>query len=108
MSRRRTVNSVFPSDKCLTRLLPLTFGSSAARAVSSQEAAYPMHPNAILPEIRQLYHVSDRLDLRAEQHPLASDALIGISGSIRNTATLLEVVVAMKMPKLSGLDPANA
>jgi hypothetical protein len=40
--------------------------------------------------------VSDRLDLLAEQHPLISDELIGISGSIRNTATLLEVVVAMK------------
>jgi hypothetical protein len=67
-----------------------------------------MHPNAILHEIRQLYNVSDRLDLLAEQHPLVSDALIGISGSVRNTATLLEVVVAMKMPMLSGLDPASA
>ena len=68
----------------------------------------PMHPNAILHEIRQLYNVSDRLDLLAEQHPLVSDALIGISGSIRNNATLLEVVVAMKMPPLSGLGQANA
>jgi hypothetical protein len=39
------------------------------------------------------------------KYPLASDALVGISGSIRNTAALLEVVVAMKMPTLSGLDP---
>ncbi len=67
----------------------------------------PMHPNAILHEIRQLYNVSDRLDSLAEQHPLVSDALIGISGSVRNNATLLEVVVAMKMPLLSGLGPAN-
>jgi hypothetical protein len=67
-----------------------------------------MHPNAILHEIRQLYNVSDRLDLLADQHPLVSDALIGISESIRNTATLLEVVVAMKMPKFSDIDPANA
>jgi hypothetical protein len=67
-----------------------------------------MHPNAILHEIRQLYDVSDRLDALAEQHPLVSGALIGISGSVRNTATLLEVVVAMKMPLLAGLDPANA
>jgi len=52
--------------------------------------------------------VSDRLDLLAEQHPLVSDALISISGSVRNTATLLEVVVAMKLPLLSALDPANA
>jgi hypothetical protein len=52
--------------------------------------------------------VSDRLDSLAEQHPLVSEALIGISGSVRNTATLLELVVAMKLPTLAGLDPANA
>ena len=67
-----------------------------------------MYPNAILHEIRQLYNVSDRLDSLAEQHPLVSDALITISGSVRNTATLLEVVVAMKMPLLAGIDPARA
>ena len=67
-----------------------------------------MHPNPILHEIWQLYNVSDRLVLLAEQNPLVSDALIGISRSVRNTATLLEVVVAMKMPLVSGLDPANA
>jgi hypothetical protein len=31
-----------------------------------------------------------------------------ISGSVRNTATLLEVLVATKMAPLSGLDPASA
>jgi len=67
-----------------------------------------MHSNSILHEIRQLYNVRDRLDLLAEQHPLVSDELIGISGSIRNTATLLEVVVAIKMPTFSSIDPANA
>jgi hypothetical protein len=56
-----------------------------------------MHPSAILHEVQQLYNVSDRLDLLAEQHPLVSEALITISGSVRNTATLLEVVVATKM-----------
>jgi hypothetical protein len=67
-----------------------------------------MHPNAILHEVQQLYNVSDRLDSLAEQHPLVSDALIAISGSVRNTATLLEVLVAAKITPLSGLDPANA
>jgi hypothetical protein len=67
-----------------------------------------MDANAILHEVQQLYNVSDRLDVLAEQHPLISEALIGISGSVRNTATLLEVLVAMKLPTLSGLDPANA
>jgi hypothetical protein len=67
-----------------------------------------MHPNAILHEVQQLHNVSDRLDSLAEQHPLVSEALITISGSVRNTATLLEVLVATKMAPLSGLDPANA
>ena len=69
---------------------------------------YSMHPNAILNEVRQLYNVSDRLDALAGQHPLVSEALISISGSVRNTATLLEVLVATKMALLSGLDPASA
>jgi hypothetical protein len=40
--------------------------------------------------------------------PLVSEALITISGSVRNTATLLEVLVAMKIAPLSGLDQASA
>jgi len=67
-----------------------------------------MHPTAILHEVQQLYNVSDRLDSLAEQHPLVSEALIIISGSVRNTATLLEVLVATKMGPIPGLDPADA
>jgi hypothetical protein len=48
-----------------------------------------MDSNAILHEVQQLYNVSDRLDSLAGQHPLVSEALIGISGSVRKTATLL-------------------
>jgi len=55
-----------------------------------------MHPNTILHEAQQLYNVSDRLDSLAGQHPLVSEALITISGSLRNTATLLEVLVAIR------------
>ena len=67
-----------------------------------------MPSNAILREATQLYNVSDRLDLLAEEHPLVSEALITISGSVRNTATLLEVLVATRMGLLEGPDPANA
>jgi hypothetical protein len=67
-----------------------------------------MPTNAILDEAQQLHSVSDRLDLLAEQHPVFSEALVTISGSVRNTATLLEVLVATKMPPLAGLDPSNA
>jgi hypothetical protein len=63
---------------------------------------------SILHEVQQLYNVSDRLDSLAEQHPLVSEALVTISGSVRNTATLLEVLVATKMGALPGLDPANS
>jgi len=49
------------------------------------------------------------LDLLAEQHPLVSQALITISGSVRNRATLLEVLIAMKITPVFGLvDPADA
>jgi hypothetical protein len=66
-----------------------------------------MHSNAILHEVQQLHSVSDRLDSLAEQHPLVSEALITISGSIRNTATLLEVLITVKIaPPL--VDPANS
>jgi hypothetical protein len=67
-----------------------------------------MPSTEILHEARQLHGVSERLDSLANQHPLVSEALVGISGSVRNTATLLEVLVATKMPSLLGLDPANA
>jgi hypothetical protein len=67
-----------------------------------------MPSNAILHEAQQLYNVSDRLDMLSEQHPLVSEALVTISGSVRNTATLLEVLVATKMTRLAGLDPASA
>jgi len=63
---------------------------------------------SILREVRQPYNVSERLDSLAEQYPMVSEALITIAGYVRNTATLLEVLVAMKIAPFSGLDPANA
>lgn len=68
---------------------------------------YPM-PTAILHEVQQLNNVSDRLDTLAEQHPLVEESLLSISGSVRNTATLLGVLVAIKIAPTSGLNPASA
>lgn len=48
----------------------------------------PTHTHAIVHEAQQLQSVSDRADSMAEQHPLVSEALFTISGSVR-TATLL-------------------
>jgi len=67
-----------------------------------------MPSTAILHEAEQLHNVSDRLDSLSEQHPLVSEALLSISGSVRNTATLLEVLVATKIMPFAGLDPASA
>jgi hypothetical protein len=69
---------------------------------------YPVPPSAILHEAQQLHDVSERLDTLADQHPLVSEALMTISGNVRHTATLLEVLVATKMGLLSGPGTANA
>jgi hypothetical protein len=63
-----------------------------------------MPPTAILQEAQKLHSVSDRLDSLADQHPVVTEALIKISGTIRHTATLLEVLVVMKMGPLSEPD----
>jgi hypothetical protein len=54
---------------------------------------------AILQEADQLHSVGLRLEGLAEQNPPVSEALITIAGSVRNTATLLEVLVATKGPE---------
>jgi len=56
--------------------------------------------DAILCEVERLHDVSERLVVLAEQHPLVSEALLTISGSVRNSATVLGVLVATKMSKL--------
>jgi hypothetical protein len=66
----------------------------------------PVPTNAILREARQLHSVSDRLDSLAERHPLVSEALNTISGNVRRTATLLEVLVMTRMGPPAG--PADA
>jgi hypothetical protein len=63
---------------------------------------------AILHEAQKLHSVSDRLDTLAGEHPLVSEALVTISGNVRQTATLLEVLVVTKLEPLSGLGAADA
>jgi hypothetical protein len=67
-----------------------------------------MPSSAILHEAQKLHHVSDRLGALAEEHPVVSDALITISGNVRHTATLLEVLVVAKMGHLPEPGTANA
>jgi hypothetical protein len=56
-----------------------------------------MPSNTILDEARRLHLVSDRVGLLADEHPVVSEALMAISGSVRHTATLLEVLVMMRI-----------
>ena len=51
---------------------------------------------AILREVDQLHSVSTRLEGLAEQHSPIAEALLTIAGSVRNTATILAVLVAAK------------
>jgi len=53
----------------------------------------------ILREVDQLHNVSTRLEGLAEQHPPMSEALMTIAGNVRNTATVLAVLVVAKGPK---------
>ena len=50
----------------------------------------------ILKEVGYLNSVSDRLELLAGQHPSVEEALMSVSGNVRNTATVLEVLAVIK------------
>jgi hypothetical protein len=63
----------------------------------SSKAAQSMPANAILQEATKLHKVSDSLDLLAIQHAPIAEALSILAGSVRNSATLLEVLVALKL-----------
>lgn len=60
----------------------------------------PMIFHAILNEVDQLHSVSTRLEELAQQHEPVSKALEAIAESIRNTATILAVLVATRSRKL--------
>jgi hypothetical protein len=56
-----------------------------------------MPAHEILQEARKLHKVSDSLDVLATQHAPIEEALSILSSSVRSSATLLEVLVAVKM-----------
>jgi len=59
----------------------------------------PIGFEAILSEVDDLQSVSARLDGLAEHNPPVTEALLTIAENVRNTATVLAVVVAIKSPK---------
>jgi len=56
-----------------------------------------MPSKALLHEAQQLKDVSGRLELLADEHPTVTDAILTSGGTIRSTATILEVLVATKV-----------
>jgi hypothetical protein len=65
----------------------------------------PVHE--ILLEAKKLRRVSDNLDVLATQHAPLAEALTVLSGNVRNSATLLEVLVELKMGPEPGLESAS-
>ncbi len=63
------------------------------------KSGIPIGFEAILKEVDDLQGVSARLEGLAEQYPPVTEALMTISGSVLNTATVLAVVAAIKSPK---------
>ena len=61
-----------------------------------------MSLKAILEEVVQLQNVSTRLEELAEHHPLMTEALLQIAGTLRRTASLLAIVVATKTGGVDG------
>lgn len=65
----------------------------------TSESGNPAPFENILQEVSQLTNVSKRLESLADQHPSVEEALLSISGNVRSTATLLEVLALIKNKK---------
>jgi hypothetical protein len=63
------------------------------------KSGMPVGFEAILKEVDDLQGVSARLEELADRYPPVTEALMTISGSVLNTATVLSVVAAIKSPK---------
>jgi|HubBroStandDraft_1064217.scaffolds.fasta_scaffold673973_1 hypothetical protein len=64
-----------------------------------------MPANEILQEAKKLHKVSDSLNVLAGQDASISETLSVLSGTVRSSATLLEIMVALKLPPKPGFDP---
>jgi hypothetical protein len=56
-----------------------------------------MPAQEILQEAKKLHKISESLNSMAHQHAPITEALSILSGSVRNSATLIEVVVALRL-----------
>jgi hypothetical protein len=92
------IEEVFPFHKCeLTG--PHGFNGEFIRGASDDR----VQAEDVARPGENLNRVSARLDQLAPQHPVASEALLVIAGTIRDSAVLLEVLVATKISLPGGL-----
>jgi hypothetical protein len=63
-----------------------------------------MPAHEILQEANKLRKVNDSLDELASQHAHLSEALTILSGNVRNSASLLEVMVELRLGPEPGLE----
>jgi hypothetical protein len=63
-----------------------------------------MPAEEILQEATKLRKISDSLDTLAHRHAPLTEALSILSGSVRNSATLLEVLVALRLGPIPEVD----
>jgi hypothetical protein len=66
-----------------------------------------MPAKAILQEAGKLHKISNNLNTLAEEHAPLGEALSILSGNVRNSANLLEVLVALRLGPIPGLDSAS-
>jgi hypothetical protein len=60
------------------------------------ENPFPMSAEALQSEIKHLTEICEELDSLANEHPFVGEALLGIAGSLRNSTTLLQLLVVTK------------
>jgi hypothetical protein len=56
-----------------------------------------MAVEAIMAEVKQLNQAGDRIEALAEHHPLVEEALVTIAGTVRSSATILALLVEIKL-----------
>ena len=77
-------------------------GRSSFPNARRKQQNVPAHE--ILLEAKKLRRVSDNLDVLATQHEPLAEALAVLSGNVRGSASLLEVLVELRLGPEPGLE----
>ena len=70
--------------------------ANANRRIQRIKKSFHMSAEALQCEVERLIEVCEQLDALASAHPSVAEALLGIAGNLRNSATLLELLMVTK------------